>query len=202
MSALTARNDLPASPLPDLFEAWFASRGWQVRPHQLAVVEATGRGQSCLVIAPTGGGKTLAGFLPSLIDLAQQDGAQGLHTLYISPLKALTVDIKRNLEAPVEEMGLKLRLEARTGDTPSSRRQRQRRDPPDILLTTPESLTLLLSYPDADRIFGHLRYVVTDELHAMAGTKRGDQLALGLSRLATLAPGHRRIGIQGLRYLL
>ncbi|MBN35382.1 MAG: DNA ligase-associated DEXH box helicase [Rhodospirillaceae bacterium] len=195
MSALTARNDLPASPLPDLFEAWFASRGWQVRPHQLAVVEATGRGQSCLVIAPTGGGKTLAGFLPSLIDLAQQDGAQGLHTLYISPLKALTVDIKRNLEAPVEEMGLKLRLEARTGDTPSSRRQRQRRDPPDILLTTPESLTLLLSYPDADRIFGHLRYVVTDELHAMAGTKRGDQLALGLSRLATLAPGHRRIGL-------
>jgi len=195
MSALAARNDLPSAPLPAPFEGWFAGRGWQVRPHQQAVVEATARGQSCLVIAPTGGGKTLAGFLPSLIDLAERGGGQGLHTLYVSPLKALTVDIKRNLETPVEEMALKLRLEARTGDTPSSRRQRQRRDPPDILLTTPESLTLLLSYPDADRIFANLRFVVADELHAMAGTKRGDQLALGLSRLSTLAPGHRRIGL-------
>ena len=195
MSSLAARNEAPPVLLPTVFTDWFAARGWQPRSHQLAVLEATRYGRSCLVIAPTGGGKTLAGFLPSLVDLATHGGGNGLHTLYVSPLKALTVDIKRNLEAPVAEMKLKLRLEARTGDTPSHRRQRQRRDPPDILLTTPESLALLLSYPDADRIFGNLRYVVADELHAMAGTKRGDQLALGMARLSAIAPGHRRIGL-------
>ncbi|MBT7647437.1 MAG: ligase-associated DNA damage response DEXH box helicase, partial [Rhodospirillaceae bacterium] len=195
MSALAATREQSPALLPEVFQTWFAGRGWHPRPHQLAVIETIQRGQSCLVIAPTGGGKTLAGFLPSLIELAENGGGAGLHTLYISPLKALTVDIKRNLETPVEEMGLKLRLEARTGDTPASRRQRQRRDPPDILLTTPESLTLLLSYPDAERIFGSLRFVVADELHALAGTKRGDQLALGLSRLAGLAPNHRRTGL-------
>jgi ATP-dependent Lhr-like helicase len=141
------------------------------------MLEAVGAGASCLLIAPTGGGKTLAGFLPSLIDLAEGAAGAGLHTLYISPLKALTVDVKRNLETPVADMGLEVRLEARTGDTPSSRRQRQRRDPPDILLTTPESLALLISYEDAPRIFGGLRFIVVDELHALAGTKRGDQMA-------------------------
>ena len=195
MSSLAARNDAQPALLPPVFTDWFAARGWQPRAHQIAVLEAIEAGRSCLVIAPTGGGKTLAGFLPSLVDLATRGGGNGLHTLYVSPLKALTVDIKRNLETPVAEMKLKLRLEARTGDTPSHRRQRQRRDPPDILLTTPESLALLLSYPDAGRIFGNLRYVVADELHAMAGTKRGDQLALGLARLSALAPGHRRIGL-------
>ena len=159
------------------------------------MVEAVAGGHSCLLIAPTGGGKTLAGFLPSLIDLAAGAAGAGLHTLYVSPLKALTVDVKRNLETPVTDMGLPIRLEARTGDTPSSRRQRQRRDPPDILLTTPESLALLISYEDAPRLFGNLRFVVIDELHALAGTKRGDQLALGLSRLAALSPGHRRVGL-------
>ena len=196
MSARAARREeTPPVLLPEAFHRWFAGRGWRPRPHQLAVVEATARGMSCLAIAPTGGGKTLAGFLPGLVDLAERGGGRGLHTLYVSPLKALAVDVKRNLEAPVDEMGLAVRLETRTGDTPSSRRRRQRLDPPDVLLTTPESLALFLSYPDANRIFGGLRYVVADELHAMAGTKRGDQLALGLSRLATLAPGHRRIGL-------
>ena len=129
--------------LPEPFAAWFASRGWQPRAHQLALVDAARDGASTLLIAPTGGGKTLAGFLPSLIDLqaAPQDG---LHTLYISPLKALAVDIARNLTAPVEEMGLPIRIETRTGDTPANRRARQRAAPPQILLTTPESLALLL----------------------------------------------------------
>ncbi|MDA0219189.1 MAG: ligase-associated DNA damage response DEXH box helicase [Proteobacteria bacterium] len=195
MSSLAARNEAPPVLLPTVFTDWFAARGWQPRSHQLAVLEATRSGRSCLVIAPTGGGKTLAGFLPTLVDLATHGGGRGLHTLYVSPLKALTVDIKRNLEVPVAEMALKLRLETRTGDTPAHRRQRQRRDPPDILLTTPESLALLLSYPDAATIFGNLRFVVADELHAMAGTKRGDQLALGMARLAAIAPGHRRIGL-------
>ena len=193
--ALATATTSPPGLLPAQFAAWFETRGWAPHPHQLQMLEAVGSGASCLLIAPTGGGKTLAGFLPSLIDLAGGAAGRGLHTLYLSPLKALAVDVKRNLETPVADMGLKVRLEARTGDTPSSRRQRQRRDPPDILLTTPESLALLLSYEDAPRIFGNLRFIVVDELHALAGTKRGDQMALGLSHLAALAPGHRRIGL-------
>lgn len=124
--------------LPEPFAAWFASRGWRPRAHQLALVDAARDGASTLLIAPTGGGKTLAGFLPSLIDLHQAP-QDGLHTLYISPLKALAVDIARNLTAPVEEMGLPIRIETRTGDTPANRRARQRAAPPQILLTTPES---------------------------------------------------------------
>ena len=180
--------------LPEPFAAWFAGRGWQPRAHQLALVEAARAGDSALLIAPTGGGKTLAGFLPSLLDLhaAPRDG---LHTLYVSPLKALAVDIARNLTAPVEEIGLPIRIETRTGDTPANRRARQRTAPPQILLTTPESLALLLTLPDAPALFGGLGAVVVDEIHALAGTKRGDQLALGLARLGQLAPGARRVGL-------
>ena len=148
---------------------------------------------STLLIAPTGGGKTLAGFLPSLAELAA--GYDGLHTLYISPLKALAADIRRNLRRPVEGAGLPIRIEDRTGDTSYTQRRRQRADPPHILLTTPESLALLLSYEDAPRIFESLQRVVVDELHALAESKRGDQLMLALARLQSLAPGLRRVGL-------
>lgn len=148
---------------------------------------------STLLIAPTGGGKTLAGFLPSLAELAA--GCDGLHTLYISPLKALAADIRRNLRRPVEGAGLPIRIEDRTGDTSYTQRRRQRADPPHILLTTPESLALLLSYEDAPRIFESLQRVVVDELHALAESKRGDQLMLALARLQSLAPGLRRVGL-------
>ncbi len=184
--------------LPAPFAAWFSARGWQPRPHQLQLVEHAARGESVLLVAPTGGGKTLAGFLPSLIELAsvpKRARAQRLHTLYISPLKALAVDVARNLEIPVSEMELPVRIETRTGDTSPSKRLRQRHAPPDILLTTPEQLSLLLSSPFAPRMFAGLRAVVLDELHALANSKRGDLLALGLSRLQALAPGHRRIGL-------
>ncbi len=147
-----------------------------------------------LLIAPTGGGKTLAGFLPTLADLATGDHA-GLHTLYISPLKALAADIRRNLTTPVTEMGLPIRIEDRTGDTSSHTKRRQRADPPHILLTTPESLALLTSYEDAPRIFAGLKRVVIDEVHALAESKRGDQLMLALSRLQALCPGLRRVGL-------
>jgi ATP-dependent Lhr-like helicase len=177
--------------LPEPFTAWFAARGWTPRPHQLALLGAAKAGQSALLLAPTGGGKTLAGFLPSLIDLAARP-RDGLHTLYISPLKALAVDIARNLAAPVTEMALPIRIETRTGDTPANRRQRQKADPPHILLTTPESLILLLSQPEATDLFGGLGAIIIDEVHALAGTKRGDQLALGLARLGRLAPAARR----------
>ena len=157
-------------------------------------------GQSVLLIAPTGGGKTLAGFLPSLVELAhrpvrKESTPSRLHTLYISPLKALAVDVARNLEMPVKEIGLDIKVETRTGDTPSNRRQRQRRFPPDILMTTPEQLALLLAYPGAAQFFEHLHYVILDELHALANTKRGELLSLGLGRLARYAPTHRRIGL-------
>ena len=180
--------------LPELFAAWFAGRGWAPRPHQRALLDAAARGESALLVAPTGGGKTLAGFLPSLVDL-HANPRQGLHTLYISPLKALAVDIARNLATPVAEMGLSIRIETRTGDTPANRRARQRADPPQILLTTPESLTLLLTLADAPALFGGLAAIVVDEIHALAGSKRGDQLALCLARLATLAPRARRVGL-------
>ncbi|HVJ40977.1 MAG TPA: ligase-associated DNA damage response DEXH box helicase [Dongiaceae bacterium] len=208
----------PAPPLPGQLSperllapplaAWFAARGWAPYPHQLEMLgkaaagrTATGKnrgGQSVLLVAPTGGGKTLAGFLPSLNDLALRDRsapADGFHTLYISPLKALTVDIARNLEAPIREMELGIRCEVRTGDTPQNRRQRQRRQPPEIMLTTPESLALLLSYAEAPKLFGKLRAIIIDELHAIADTKRGQLLSLGLARLARLAPHAGFIGL-------
>ncbi len=173
-----------AAALPPVLADWFAGQGWTPHPHQLELLAAD---DDTLLIAPTGGGKTLAGFLPTLADLAAGDH-QGLHTLYVSPLKALTHDIARNLSRPVADLGLNIRIEDRTGDTGAARRARQRVDPPQILLTTPESLALMLSYPEAPRIFGNLKRVVIDEIHALAEGKRGDQLMLGLARLRSLAP--------------
>ncbi|MDA9008850.1 ligase-associated DNA damage response DEXH box helicase [Alphaproteobacteria bacterium] len=183
-----------AKQLPQVFGDWFEGRGWAPHRHQKAMLKAGLKGEDCLLIAPTGGGKTLAGFLPSLVDLYNSP-TKGLHTLYISPLKALTVDIHRNLTLPVEEMGLDVTIETRTGDTPSHKRQRQRKKPPSILLTTPESFALLLSYTDARKIFGSLKCLIIDELHALTDNKRGDLLALGLARLNSLAPEARRVGL-------
>jgi ATP-dependent helicase Lhr and Lhr-like helicase len=179
--------------LPEPFAGWFAAHGWEPHPHQLELL-ARKNAAATLLIAPTGGGKTLAGFLPSLVELAA-DPRPGLHTVYVSPLKALAADIRRNLNRPLAEMGLAVRVEDRTGDTGSAARARQRADPPHILLTTPESLALLLSYEDAPRIFGRVSRVILDEIHALAESKRGDQLMLGLARLQGLAPRLRRVGL-------
>ncbi|MCB2137391.1 MAG: ligase-associated DNA damage response DEXH box helicase [Rhodobacteraceae bacterium] len=179
--------------LPSGFHAWFSTRGWDIHPHQQALYDRANE-PALLLVAPTGGGKTLAGFLPTLAELSD-GGTKGLHTLYISPLKALAADIRRNLTRPVEEMGLPIRIEDRTGDTSYTKRRRQRADPPHILLTTPESLALLLSYEDATRVFAGLSRVIVDEVHALAESKRGDQLMLCLSRLSALSPGLRRVGL-------
>jgi ATP-dependent Lhr-like helicase len=187
-------SDADQPLLPAGIAAWFAGRGWAPRAHQLALLAAHRAGQHALLIAPTGAGKTLAGFLPTLVDAAE-GLTEGLHTLYISPLKALAVDIARNLETPVREIGLPLRIETRTGDTPSDKKARQRSRPPHVLLTTPESLSLLISYPDAADMLGSLRTVIVDELHAFAPSKRGDLLALALARLAALSPRVRRVGL-------
>jgi ATP-dependent Lhr-like helicase len=180
--------------LPEPFARWFAARGWRPHAHQLDLLAAARENRAVLLIAPTGGGKTLSGFLPSLVELAAMP-ADGLHTLYISPLKALAVDVHRNVERPIVEMGLGITTESRTGDTPVSKKQRQRRSPPNILMTTPESLALLLAHKDAGKMFKGLRRVVIDEVHALAGTKRGDLLALGLARLRRLAPASHCIGL-------
>jgi ATP-dependent Lhr-like helicase len=230
------------TPLPEPFRRWFAARGWTPRAHQIALLEKARAGRSALLIAPTGAGKTLAGFLPTLVELTDRSpdegalrrnpgtppqhgadshqnspgvpdygcgapsiratvrsaanvGGGGLHTLYISPLKALAVDIARNLEQPVAEMGLPVRVETRTGDTPASKRMRQRRYPPDILLTTPEQVALLLSTADAPYLFATLKRIILDELHALVTSKRGDLLALGLARLHRIAPQATAIGL-------
>ena len=158
------------------------------------MLELARAGRSALLVAATGSGKTLAGFLPTICELAEQP-SDTLHTLYVSPLKALAVDVHRNLTGPIEEMGLSIRAETRTGDTPSDRKARQRVKPPQVLLTTPESLSLLLSYPDCSTMFANLRTMIVDELHGFAKEKRGDLLALSMSRLQKLAPGLRRVGL-------
>ena len=196
--------------LPAAFRQWFANRGWRPRNHQLELLAAAGRRRSSLLIAPTGAGKTLAGFLPSLVGLSASVGetrpgtsgrpslrpaAEAIHTLYISPLKALAVDVQRNLMAPVAEMTLPIRIETRTGDTPASRRQRQRTAPPHILLTTPEQLALMLSHDHAEHMFRGLHSIVLDELHSLVVSKRGDLLSLDLARLRKLAPEAVTVGL-------
>ena len=189
----------PAPPLlPDRFAKWFAARGWSPREHQLEMVAKGRTGHDALLIAPTGGGKTLAGFLPSLIAISERPPAntpRGLHTLYISPLKALAVDVERNLMAPIFQMNLPIVAESRTGDTGISRRQRQRVKPPDILLTTPEQLALFCAWEGARLYFENLSCVIIDEIHAIHSSKRGDLLALDLARLSKFAPGMRRVGL-------
>ena len=191
------------------------------------MVAAAADGRHALLVAATGAGKTLAGFLPTLVELIQSPSPLGeglgegavtlaphsidspptqpsplkggglntLHTLYISPLKALAVDVQRNLLTPVEEMGLPIRIETRTGDTPSEKKARQRVKPPHILLTTPESLSLLLSHEDSVHMFAGLKRIIVDEIHAFANSKRGDLLALSIARLQKLSPNLQRVGL-------
>ena len=181
--------------LPPIITNWFASRGWVPRRHQLEMVDAAAEGRHALLVAATGAGKTLAGFLPTLAELISDPDFDGLHTLYISPLKALAVDVRRNLLMPVEEMGLPIRVETRTGDTSSEKKTRQRARPPHILLTTPESLSLLLSHEDSFAMFAGLGRVIIDEVHAFANSKRGDLLSLSLARLQAISPQMQRVGL-------
>lgn len=185
---------MPPGSLPPALTEWFAAKGWHPRTHQLAMLDEARAGRHALLVATTGAGKTLAGFLPTLTELIEQP-SEGLHTLYVSPLKALAVDIRRNLVTPIEEMGLDIRVETRTGDTSSDKKARQRVKPPQILLTTPESLSLLLSYPDAETMFAGLKTIVVDEVHAFATGKRGDLLSLCMARLQRLSPSLRRVAL-------
>ena len=191
-------NEAAAMALPPEISEWFDARGWRVRGHQRDMLTKAREGRHALLVADTGAGKTLAGFLPTLCDFAPSQGAppdDELHTLYISPLKALAHDVKRNLLNPIAEIGLPIRVETRSGDTSSDRKKRQRIKPPHVLLTTPESLSLLLSYPESLDLFRGLKRVVVDEVHAFATGKRGDLLALALARLQSLAPDMQRVAL-------
>ncbi len=189
-----------ATTIPPEIEAWFTGRGWTVRSHQTGMLAAADAGRHAMLVADTGAGKTLAGFLPTLAAFAPSRLAgalppEGLHTLYVSPLKALAHDVQRNLMTPIADMALPIRVETRSGDTPSDRKARQRARPPHVLLTTPESLSLLLSYPESTQLFAGLQRIVIDEVHAFAIGKRGDLLALALTRLQALAPGLQRAAL-------
>jgi len=166
---------------------WFGTRGWRPLPFQEATWSAWRDGRSGLVHVPTGAGKTYAAALAPLAAVAEGGG----HLLYVSPLRAMSRDIESAVRAPVDALELGLRVEARTGDTPSHVRARQRRDLPHVLVTTPESLALLLTEPDAPARFARLRGVVVDEWHELLDSKRGSLLELGLARLRGFAPGSR-----------
>ncbi|MEM8726106.1 MAG: ligase-associated DNA damage response DEXH box helicase, partial [Pseudomonadota bacterium] len=187
-----------APTIPHEIQSWFDGRGWRVRQHQADMLAKAREGRHALLVADTGAGKTLAGFLPTLCDFAPSSGEpppDDLHTLYVSPLKALAHDVKRNLLTPIEEIGLPITVETRSGDTSSDRKKRQRTKPPHVMLTTPESLSLLLSYPESLGLFRGLKRGVIDEVHAFATGKRGDLLALALARLQTVAPGAQRVAL-------
>ena len=171
------------------------NRQWKWFPHQIEAAKHAGSGNDVLVLAPTGAGKTLSGFLPSFLDIHERGSNGCLHTLYISPLKALTVDVHRNITKPIEAIDLPISFETRTGDTPAGRRRRQKSKPPDFLMTTPESLALLLSYEDAETYFSQLRFIIIDELHTFFNNKRGDLLSLNLERITSLSPDAVRIGL-------
>jgi ATP-dependent Lhr-like helicase len=166
---------------------WFAARGWAPMPFQEEAWAAFARGESGIVQVPTGAGKTYAAYLGPLAEVAANGGA----ILYLSPLRAMARDVEAALRAPVEALGLPIRVESRTGDTASAARARQKARPPEVLVTTPESLCLLLTEPDAPARFATLRAVIVDEWHEMLDSKRGTQVELALARLRRFAPGLR-----------
>src|ERR687887_1326485 len=161
--------------------AWFESAFGTPTPAQRLGWPAIASGKHTLIQAPTGSGKTLAAFLYGIDRLTAEPG-QGLRLLYVSPLKALNYDIERNLRGPLAGLKSDLRVAVRTGDTPARERQAMLRHPPDILITTPESLFLLLT-SQAREILRGVRTLILDEVHAVAGTKRGAHLALSVERL-------------------
>ena len=145
---------------------------WSIYNHQIETLKLSENGFDVLLVAPTGGGKTLAGFLPSLNDLINNKSEKNnLHTLYISPLKALTIDVHRNLTSPIEDQGLDIRVETRTGDTSAYKKNRQKILPPHMLMTTPESLALLLSNKESKDYFKDLKYLIIDEIHVLVNSK-------------------------------
>ena len=190
--ATTSTPD-PLAPFTAETRRWFSASFEGATAAQAEGWKAISSGAHTLICAPTGSGKTLAAFLWAIDSLARRrEREPGVKLIYVSPLKALSYDIERNLKAPLRGIGADLEVALRTGDTPQSERARMRRKPPDILITTPESLYLMMS-SGAREIFHSVETVIVDEIHAVAATKRGAHLALTLERLEHLV----RYGIDG-----
>lgn len=169
---------------------WFKQQGWQPLPFQLETWQAYLAGQSGMIQVPTGAGKTYAAVMGAIAEMLEQPSS-GLQLLYITPLRALSRDIEQSIRRPITEMGWQLRVESRTGDTRSAQKSRQLKSMPEILITTPESLTLMLSYKGAIERFRSLRLVILDEWHELLSSKRGTQTELCLSHLRSLCPTMR-----------
>jgi ATP-dependent Lhr-like helicase len=192
-----------AATLPPLFADWFAKRGWALRRHQAEMIAAGSLGTARPAGRPDrgrqdpGGLPAQSGRAGRARDRGPEFGpGSGVHTIYISPLKALTTDVERNLMTPIREIGLNIHVESRTGDTKQSKKQRQREFPPDILLTTPEQLALFCAWDGARAYFADLKCIVLDEVHAIWSGKRGDLLALGLGAAASSSrPAMRRVAL-------
>lgn len=166
---------------------WFSRQGWTPLPFQMETWNAYLAGHSGLIQVPTGSGKTYAAVMGAIADMLHQPG-EGLMLLYITPLRALSRDIEQSIRRPIEAMGWNLRVESRTGDTSASRKSRQLKSMPHILITTPESLSVMLSYNDSAKRFGALRTVILDEWHELMSSKRGTQAELALSQVRAIAP--------------
>lgn len=169
---------------------WFERQGWQPLKFQQTAWDAYITGQSGLIQVPTGSGKTYAAVMGPLAEMLETPGV-GLQLLYITPLRALSRDIEQSICRPIADMDWTLRVESRTGDTRSSQKSRQLKKMPDVLITTPESLSVLLSYKEGVKRFKHLRCVVLDEWHELMSSKRGTQAELCLSQLRQFAPAMR-----------
>jgi len=198
-----ARHPKPA-PAPALgpraarqrLAAFFAGRGWQVQSFQRQLWKLWAAGDSGLLLAPTGSGKTLAVWGGALLEALQNPLPKPrLRWLWITPLRALAADTREGLQAAADGVGAALRIELRTGDSNSSARARARRGDCDLLITTPESLALLLSYPDTAEVLAGLSAVVVDEWHELLASKRGVLLELGLARLRALNPALKTWGL-------
>ena len=184
----------PLSVFSPETKAWFERTFAAPTPAQERGWPAIATGADVLIQAPTGSGKTLTAFLYALDRLNRNPGA-GLRVLYVSPLKALNYDIERNLRGPLAGLESKVRVAVRTGDTPPKERREVQKTPPDILITTPESLFLMLTSQTRE-ILRSVDTLILDEVHAVAGTKRGAHMAVSVERLAELAAGPvQRIGL-------
>ena len=179
-------------------EAWFERQGWRPMPFQRQCWRAYLQGRSGLIQVPTGAGKTYAAVFGPIAEMLDEQGKSplgprglGLRLVVLTPLRALSRDLQLAIEEPIQAMGWPLRVGLRNGDTSSSIRSKQRRQPPEILITTPESLCLLLANPGAAELFAGLEAVVLDEWHELMGSKRGTQCELALGWLRRLRPGLR-----------
>jgi len=200
-AAATARQQARAArqlALPSA-DGWFAAHGWAPFPFQQAVWAHIAAGRSGLLHATTGAGKTYAVWFALLNRaLAGEVTGGGLRLLWITPMRALSADTARALEAPLDDLGLDWEVGVRTGDTDSAERTRQGKRLPEALVTTPESLSLLLTRADSPQLFAGLQMVVVDEWHELIGTKRGVQVQLALARLKRFAPGRAGLPVWGL----